>query len=63
MKNDVMHASAQVDQFIIKNVLEIKETVATDFELSKNSNRTFGILDLWNIQRNAKLASARSRRF
>ncbi len=28
MKNDVMHASAHVDRFIIENVKEVKETLA-----------------------------------
>ncbi|MBA4166681.1 MAG: hypothetical protein H0X41_03905 [Chitinophagaceae bacterium] len=62
MKNDVMHASAHVDRFILKNVLEVKETVATGIGSAKNSARTFGIHDLWNIRRNARFASARIRR-
>ena len=62
MKNDVMHPSAQVDQFILENVLEVKETIATGIGSAKHSVRTFGIYDLWNIRRNARFASARVRR-
>ena len=59
MSNDVMHASAQVDRFILETVKEVKETVASGIEVKKYSARTFGIHDLWNIRRNAKYASAR----
>jgi hypothetical protein len=63
MKTDVMHTSAQVDRFILNNVLEVKETVASAMELSKQSSRSFGIHDLWNIHKNTRFASARMRRF
>ena len=61
MLNDVLHSNAQVDQSILRNALEVKETIATELEVGRKT-RIFGINDLWNIHRNAKLASERFRR-
>lgn len=57
MKNDVMHASAQVDRFIIDNVVLVNETIAK-LNVTKSRERKFGTTDLWNIRRKAKSASA-----
>lgn len=61
MKNDVMHASAHVDRFILDNLKEVKETIASEISGKRIPVRSFGINDLWNIRRKAKLASARIR--
>lgn len=55
MKNDVMHASAHVDRFIIENVKEVKETLA---QLEVKRAKSFGVSDLWNIRRKSRRASA-----
>jgi hypothetical protein len=57
MKSDMLQTSAHVDRFILENVKEVKETIASNVDL-KVSNRSFGLLDLWNIRRRAKYASA-----
>jgi hypothetical protein len=62
MNHDVMHASAQVDRFILDNLQEVKETVASELRTKKYSNRVFGIYDLWNIRKKAKYASLRLRK-
>jgi len=57
METNVMLNRAQVDHSIVANLKEVKETIAL---LSNNrTSRTFGIQELWNIRRKAKLASAR----
>jgi hypothetical protein len=62
MNNDVLHSNAQVDRSIISKLFEVKETIATEIHLGKKTSRVFGINDLWNIHRNARLASSRQRR-
>ncbi|MEO8584455.1 MAG: hypothetical protein ABI415_11695 [Flavitalea sp.] len=62
MKSDMMHASAQVDQFILNNLVEVKETIATGIGSARNA-KSFGLQDLWNIRRKAKFASDRMRKF
>jgi hypothetical protein len=56
MKNDMLQTSARVDRSILENVKEVKETLASNVDL-KVSNRSFGLLDLWNIRRRAKYAA------
>lgn len=60
MKSDLM-PTIQVDPSILNNIVEVKETVATG--ISFNKRKSFRAIDLWNIQRNAKSASAMFRRF
>jgi hypothetical protein len=60
MNNNVMHTRVQVDQSIVANLQEVKETIAVNF--GKQSVRSFGIQDMWNIRRNAKLATLRIRK-
>jgi hypothetical protein len=63
MKSDVMPSHARVDAEVLKNLLiEVKETVATDYQMPKPAKRSFGITDLWNIRRNARTASNLMRR-
>jgi hypothetical protein len=63
MKHDVMPSISVVDQLILNNVVEVRETLATEFNLSKKENRSFGLADLWNIRRKAKIATAATRRY
>jgi len=62
MKNDVMHASAHVDRFIIENVLEIKETLAK-IESKKSRVKSFGVADLWSIRKRSRFASGIAQRY
>ena len=55
MNSNVVANRVQIDQSIVASVREVKETIAVPF---KNKPRRFGILDMWNIRRNAKSASA-----
>lgn len=57
METNVMRNRAQVDHSIVANLKEVKETIAV--QSNNRTVRTFGIQDLWNIRRKAKLASAR----
>ena len=60
MNNHVMPSIVQMETETLRNLVrEVKETVATDLVLPEIPERTFGIVDLWNIRRNA--VSARSR--
>lgn len=62
MKNDVAHASAQVDRFIIDNLLEVKETLAK-FDSRKSKPKSFGVVDLWNIRKRSRFASGVAQRY
>lgn len=61
MKSDLMPSI--VDKSILNGLVEIKETVATGIQLSKKTRRSFGVIDLWNIRRNAKSAAMMVRRY
>lgn len=61
MKNDVMPSIVQMEADELKQLTaEVKETIATGFkaQTAKQTGRSFGIVDLWNIRRNVKLASS-----
>ncbi|MBL7697747.1 MAG: hypothetical protein JNK79_06295 [Chitinophagaceae bacterium] len=62
MKNDVVHASAHVDRFILDNLMQVKETIAR-IEVKKSKEKRFGTTDLWNIRRKAKFASSTFNRY
>jgi hypothetical protein len=57
MKSDVMPSIVQ--KSILNNVIEVRETLATNLAPKKRNKRAFGIVDIWNIRRKAKLASSR----
>ena len=62
MKNDVMPSIVQMEPEVLKNLVkEVKETVAMNVQLPKSVKPFFGIVDLWNIRRNAKTAMSRFR--
>ena len=59
MKSDVMPSIIQMEYGVLQDLLtEVKETVATEIKIPKEAPRpTFGVVDLWKIRRNAKLAT------
>ena len=60
MKNEVMPSIVQMEYGVLENLLtEVKETLATGIKMPETVKPSFGIVDLWNIRRNAR--SARSR--
>jgi hypothetical protein len=62
MKNDVMPSIVQMEPEVLRNLVkEVKETVAKNIHLPKTSRPSFGIVDLWNIRRNARSAISRFR--
>jgi hypothetical protein len=60
MKDDVMPSVVQMEYAQLQDLLkEVKETVAKDIKLPEpKTKRSFGVVDLWNIRRNAKSATA-----
>jgi hypothetical protein len=63
MKHDVVQSIVQMEPQILMNLVrEVRETVATgvDYKLrnEKQSNPSFGILNLWNIRRNGRHAGS-----
>lgn len=57
MKSDVMHSRVQMEPAILEQlVTEVKETVATEVELTKEPKSNFGIVNLWNIRRTRNYA-------
>ena len=65
MKNEVMPSIVQMEaEELHQLTAEVKETIAVNIKLSKEKliSRPFGIVDLWNIRRNAKSASSMMRR-
>jgi hypothetical protein len=67
MKSNVMPSIVQIEANELKKlVAEVKETVATEI-VNVNSKRkalqSFGLVDLWNIHRGMKRATASRRAF
>jgi len=62
MKLDVKPSFLKMEKETLDQlVTEVKETIAV-IDLNKKGKRSFGLIDLWNIRRNAKSASGRMRR-
>ena len=62
MNSDVMPSIVQMEPEVLKSLVkEVRETVAMNIKLPKAAKPTFGIVDLWNIRRNAKTAMSRFR--
>jgi hypothetical protein len=62
MRTDVMPSIVQMEPEILRNLVsQVKETVAKDIPSPQETSPSFGIADLWNIRRNAKLARSRFR--
>ncbi len=66
MKSNVMPSIVQIEANQLKQlVTEVPETVATGIIKVNGFNKqraTFGLVDLWNIQRKSKTASIARRR-
>lgn len=61
MKGKVMSLMVKMEPELLKDlVTEVKETIATDIQMSEASNR-FTIVDMWNIRRNSVSAKSRFR--
>lgn len=59
MKNDVMPSIIQMEAEELQQLTTVvNETIDSNFKLpkEKGTNRSFGVVDLWNIRRNAKSA-------
>ena len=65
MNSNVMPSILKMGKEELEQLLstaDVKETIANEINLAKNQNRAFGIVDLWNIQRNIRSASKLSKR-
>jgi hypothetical protein len=52
MKSDVMPSVVRMEQELLdKLVAEVRETLATNVSLGSGRKRSFGSVDLWNINR------------
>lgn len=66
MKSNVMPSIVQIEANELKQLVsEVKETVATGIVNVKRKKKSasFGVVDLWKIQREMKTATASRRAF
>ncbi|HUS01537.1 MAG TPA: hypothetical protein VMY77_07415 [Chitinophagaceae bacterium] len=59
MNTNVMPSIIQIEKESLKHlVTEVKETLATDINVRAATikNKKFGIVDMWNCQRNVRTA-------
>lgn len=62
MKTNVTNPIVQMEPVILQQLMtEVKETVATDFEMSAKSS-SFKAINLWNIRRNGRIINNGSRK-
>lgn len=62
MKSDVMGIGTLMNEKEMNELLnETKETLALDAK-SDDNNRTFGVVDLWNVQKQHRTTTSRMRR-
>ena len=58
MKSDVNSSDLQTNEETFKQlVTEVKETIAI-VDLPEPAKRSFGVIDMWNIRRNARSAAS-----
>ncbi|MET0634973.1 MAG: hypothetical protein ABWZ25_03030 [Chitinophagaceae bacterium] len=63
MNSDVMPSIVRMEPEVLKSLLtEIKETVATTFDMPAPGKTSFTRIDMWKIRRNAKSATRMLRR-
>jgi hypothetical protein len=63
MKSDVMGIGAPINKKDLKELLkETKETLAVDAKTDGN-NRSFGVVDLWNVQKRQRTTASMMRRW
>jgi hypothetical protein len=60
MKGNVMPSMVQMDPELLKSLVnEVKETIADNMQEPETPNRSFSVVDLWNIRRNSISAKNR----
>ena len=58
MKSDVNSSVLQMNEETFKQLItEVKETIAI-VDLPEPAKRSFGVIDMWNIRRNARSAAS-----
>jgi hypothetical protein len=63
MKSDVMGIVMPINKEELKELMkETKETLATDVKTGGN-NRSFGVVDLWNVQKRQRPTASMMRRW
>jgi hypothetical protein len=63
MKSDVMGIGAPINKKELKELLkETKESIAVDAKNDGN-NRSFGVVDLWNVQKRQRTTTSMMRRW
>ncbi len=63
MKSDVTGIGMPVNKKNLKELLkETKETLAVDAK-TDGSNRSFGVVDLWNVQKKQRTTASMMRRW
>ena len=64
MKSDVMGIGAPINKKDLKELLkETKETIAVDAKTDGINDRSFGVVDLWNVQRKQRTTASMMRRW
>ncbi len=66
MKSDVMGIGAPISKKDMKELLkETKETIAVDVDVttSGSNTRSFGVVDLWNVQKRQRTTASMMRRW
>jgi hypothetical protein len=65
MNSNVMPSIVKMEKEVLEQLLstaDVKETIASEITLTRNQNRAFGLVDLWDIHRNMKSARKLSKR-
>jgi hypothetical protein len=63
MNSDVMPSRVQMETNLLKKLVEeVKETIATEVEMNETNKPSFGIVDLWLIQKTGRYGSTASKR-
>jgi hypothetical protein len=63
MNSDVMPSRVQMEAGRLKQLVEeVKETVATGVKMPETFKPSFGVVDLWNIQKTGRYAASLLRR-
>ena len=64
MKSDVMGIVMPINKEELKELLkETKETLAVDAKTDDENNRSFGVVDLWNVQKKQRTTASMMRRW
>jgi hypothetical protein len=63
MNSDVMPSRVQMETSQLKHLVEeVKETVAKGVKMPETLKPSFGVVDLWNIQRTGRYTGSLLRR-